>query len=98
MSEVYYSAARRGFFHAATHPTLPEDAVRISRLRHRQLLDAQAQGRTIVANHKGRPVLAPIVPPSLEQLRARANAPSMPRQAGASSLSPRSSARPTTTR
>jgi len=74
MSEVYYSAARGGFFHAATHPTLPEDAVRISRLRHRQLLEAQAQGRTIVANDKGRPVLAPIVPPSLEQLRARASA------------------------
>jgi len=74
MSEVYYSAARGGFFHAATHPTLPEDAVRISRLRHRQLLDAQAQGRTIVANDKGRPVLAPIVPPSLEQLRAQASA------------------------
>jgi len=74
MSEVYYSAARRGFFHAATHPTLPDDAVRISRLRHRQLLDAQAQGRTIVANDKGRPVLAPIVPPSLEQLRAQASA------------------------
>ena len=74
MSEVYYSAARRGFFHAATHPTLPDDAVRISRLRHRQLLDAQAQGRTIVANDKGRPVLAPVVPPSLEQLRGQASA------------------------
>jgi len=74
MSEVYYSAARGGFFHAATHPTLPDDAVRIARLRHRQLLDAQAQGRTIVANDKGRPVLAPIVPPSLEQLRAQASA------------------------
>ena len=74
MSEVYYSAARRGFFHAATHATLPDDAVRISRLRHRQLLDAQAQGRTIVANDKGRPVLAPVVPPSLEQLRGQASA------------------------
>jgi hypothetical protein len=74
MSEVYYSAARGGFFHAATHLTLPDDAVRIARLRHRQLLDAQAQGRTIMANEKGRPILAPIVPPSLEQLRAQASA------------------------
>jgi phage FluMu protein gp41 len=74
MSAVYYSAARGGFFDAAMHADLPEDAVRIPRLRHRQLMDAQAQGRRIVANDKGRPVLAPIVPPSLEQLRAQASA------------------------
>jgi len=74
MSQIYYSAARGGFFHAANHPTLPDDAVRISRLRHRQLLDAQAQGRQIVPNDAGRPVLAPVVPPSLEQLRVQASA------------------------
>lgn len=74
MSQIYYSAARGGFFHAANHPDLPEDAVRVSRLRHRQLLEAQAQGRQIVANDKGRPVLAAVVPPSLEQLRAQASA------------------------
>lgn len=74
MSEIYYSAERGGFFHAANHATLPDDAVRVSRLRHRQLLDAQAQGRQIVANDKGRPVLAAVVPPTLEQLRTQATA------------------------
>lgn len=74
MSHVYYSAAHGGFFHAANHPVLPDDAVRISRLRHRELMDAQSQGRQIVPNDKGRPVLAPIVPPSVEQLRTRATA------------------------
>lgn len=74
MSHIYYSAARGGFFHAANHATLPEDAVRVARLRHRQLLEAQAQGRQIVANDAGRPVLAPVVQPSLEQLRAQASA------------------------
>jgi hypothetical protein len=74
MSHIYYSAARGGFYHADNHRELPEDAVRISRLRHRQLLEAQAQGRQIVANDAGRPVLAPIAPPSLEQLRAQATA------------------------
>jgi hypothetical protein len=74
MSHIYYSAARGGFFHADNHATLPDDAVRISRLRHRQLLEAQAQGRQIVANEAGRPVLAPIAPPSLEQMRAPATA------------------------
>ncbi|WP_168556299.1 hypothetical protein [Novosphingobium sp. SG720] len=74
MSHIYYSAARGGFFHAANHATLPDDAVRVSRQRHRQLLDAQAQGCQIVPNDKGRPVLAPVAPPSLEQLRAQATA------------------------
>ncbi|WP_168554002.1 hypothetical protein [Novosphingobium sp. SG720] len=74
MSHIYYSAARGGFFHAANHQQLPDDAVRVSRLRHRHLMEAQAQGRQIVANDKGRPVLAPVVPPSLEQLRTQASA------------------------
>lgn len=74
MSHIFYSAARGGFFHADNHATLPADAVRISRLRHRQLLEAQAQGRQIVANEAGRPVLAPIALPSLEQVRAQATA------------------------
>ncbi|WP_179505657.1 MULTISPECIES: hypothetical protein [unclassified Sphingomonas] len=74
MSHIYYSAARGGFFHAANHATLPDDAVRIPRLRYRQLMEAQAQGRQIVANDRGRPVLAAIVAPSLEQLRAQATA------------------------
>jgi hypothetical protein len=72
---LLFRRARR-LLHADNHATLPDDAVRISRLRHRQLLEAQAQGRQIVANEAGRPVLAPIAPPSLEQMRARRPPPS----------------------
>jgi hypothetical protein len=72
MSHIYYSAAQGGFFHADNHATLPDDAVRVSRLRHRQLIDAQAQGRAIVAGLNGRPVLAPQIAPTLADMRARA--------------------------
>jgi hypothetical protein len=73
MARIYYSAARGGFFHEALHTALPEDAVRIAALRHAELMGAQSEGRQIIADARGRPVLAPVRVPGLEELRAQAN-------------------------
>jgi Arc/MetJ family transcription regulator len=71
MARIYYSATR-GFFHEALHTALPEDAVRIAALRHAELMGAQSEGRQIIADARGRPVLAPVRVPGLEELRAQA--------------------------
>ncbi len=70
MGRIYYSAARGGFFNTDSHNELPDDAVRISALRHAELLAAQATGRKIVPGDKGKPVLAPAKAPGVERLRA----------------------------
>lgn len=57
MSRIFYSAGRRGFFHAATH-ALPDDAVPVTPARHRELLAAQDSGAEIVPNERGNPVMA----------------------------------------
>lgn len=72
MGKIFYSAAAGGFFHEANHPDLPADAVRVSALRHRQLIEGQATGRAIVTSDKGQPLLAPAKAPNAEQLRKRA--------------------------
>jgi hypothetical protein len=72
MARIYYSAACGGFFHEALHTALPEDAVRIAALRHAELMTAQSEGRQIIADARGRPVLAPLRVPGLEELRAQA--------------------------
>jgi hypothetical protein len=72
MARIYYSATCGGFFHEALHTALPEDAVRIAALRHAELMGAQSEGRQIIADARGRPVLAPVRVPGLEELRAQA--------------------------
>lgn len=58
---IFYSASTGGFYHRDLHrDAIPADAVEIGERRHRELLDAQAEGRQIVANDAGRPILAPI--------------------------------------
>ncbi len=74
-SPIRYSATTGGFYHAAIHgDALPADAVVISEARHRELLDAQAAGRRIVAGAKGRPELATERAPTKAQLLERATA------------------------
>jgi hypothetical protein len=97
MARIYYSAACGGFFHEALHTALPEDAVRIAALRHAELMTAQSEGRQIIADARGRPVLAPVRVPGLEELRAQATARWMPRPNAASLAWPASPASPTTT-
>lgn len=65
---LHYSKSVDGFFDTAIHRTLPADAVEISRDEHAALLDAQANGKRIVADRNGRPVAqAPAQPPIAER-------------------------------
>lgn len=74
-SPIRYSATTGGFYHAAIHgDALPTDAVMISEARHRELLDAQAAGRRIIAGARGRPELATERAPTKAQLLTRATA------------------------
>jgi hypothetical protein len=97
MARIYYSATRGGFFHEALHTALPEDAVRIAALRHAELMGAQSEGRQIIADARGRPVLAPVRVPGLEDCAHRRSARWTPRPNAASLAWPASPASPTTT-
>ena len=71
---TFYSPSTGGFYSQAIHgAAIPADAVRISRLRHQQLLEGQASGRAIIARD-GKPVLATVAKPSLAELRTAATA------------------------
>ena len=54
--QLYFSASNPGFY-TDEFKKLPEDAVKISEKRHRELMDGQAEGKIIVPDKKGRPVL-----------------------------------------
>ncbi|MCA1199139.1 hypothetical protein K9B35_14270 [Sphingomonas sp. R647] len=68
---MFYSPATGGFYDPAIHPELPADAVRMSRARYAELIEARSAGKQIVADAKGRPVIK-ATRLSLEQLRDRA--------------------------
>lgn len=53
---IFYSAATPGFFDSDIHAVMPDDAVEITDARHRELLDAQAEGAAIEP-HGGKPRL-----------------------------------------
>ncbi len=63
---------RPAFF--LTRKSAPDDAVEISDARHAELLDAQAEGRAIEADARGRPVLVRRQRPAADELRARLRA------------------------
>lgn len=55
---IYYSASTNGFYDPDIHDdAIPEDAVTITRRRHKQLLAGQAGDATIVPGKNGRPAL-----------------------------------------
>jgi len=54
-----------------TAKAAPKGAIKITTTRHAQLLDAQAQGRQIGADNRGRPVIARKHEPSGQALRAQ---------------------------
>lgn len=74
MSTIHWSPSTGAFYHSAVHASdaLPADAIEIGRARHRELREALAAGRAIVANDAGRPVLAPAARPNVAELRAAA--------------------------
>lgn len=71
---IFYSAQQRGFYDSTLHSILPDDAKEISRENWQQLLLAQSQGKEIVGDENGFPVLTdPVpVPPEVSRFQLRA--------------------------
>lgn len=67
MSQIYYSASKRGFFIEKQHE-LPDDVVAITDERHHELMFAQSIGHVIVPDANGKPIAVPFEP-SAEDLK-----------------------------
>lgn len=66
---MFYSKSTGGFYDAAIHgDSIPSDAVEISTEEHAALLEGQSQGKRIVADADGFPVLQGPPPPTPEQI------------------------------
>lgn len=56
---MFFSATTNGFYDPAIHgDNIPSDAVEITTERHQELIEGQSQGKRIVADANGFPVLA----------------------------------------
>lgn len=62
---IYY---KDGFYHSAFSGFVPEGAVEISEEKYIELLNGQAQGKQIIPNKQGEPVLVEIQPTGVHQL------------------------------
>ena len=62
---LFRSKTTKGFYDREIHGTnMPEDVVELSTATHESLLDGQAQGKMIMSDAQGYPVLAePVAPP-----------------------------------
>src|SRR6185437_3547082 len=68
---IFFSAEKHGFFHAELHgDRMPADVVKITAARHAELMAAQAAGKLIAADRRGRPIAVDPPPPPPEQLWA----------------------------
>lgn len=69
---MFYSKSTGGFYSREIHgDTIPADAVEITEAEHAALIEGQSQGKCIVGDANGRPILqdpAPPEPPTREQL------------------------------
>lgn len=68
---MHYSPSTGGFYLDGLHPSIPADAVKITREHHRVLLDGQASGRRIVVDADGNPSLAEVDPPTIANVATR---------------------------
>lgn len=64
---LYYSALAGGFFDDDLHPMLPGDARPITRETWAALMEAQAEGKRIIADAAGDPIAADPAPRTAEQ-------------------------------
>ncbi len=72
---MFYSPTTGGFYTTEIHgDNIPEDAVEITAAEHAALLEGQSQGKRIVADANGRPILQDPPPPTPEQIMARMEA------------------------
>ena len=77
MSIWFYMTGPEGYRLPAfylTRSAAPEGAVEITRARHAALLEAQAEGRAITADARGRPVIDRRTPASADALRPQLRA------------------------
>lgn len=65
---MFYSATRRGFFSREIHSDIPTDAVEIATPYYEELLFGQSQGKVIVPDSDGRPILEDPQPISYAEL------------------------------
>lgn len=64
MMEIYFSREKNGFFEAEIHKgNMPEDVVAVSHEEYERLLSGQAEGKQILADGSGFPIL--VEPPGL---------------------------------
>ena len=69
---MFYSKSTGGFYTREIHgDNIPADAVEITAEEHQSLLEGQSQGKIIVADKKGRPILQDPPPPTAEQIVAQ---------------------------
>lgn len=69
---MFYSKQACGFYDTAIHgDNIPSDAVEITAEEHQALIDGQSQGKVIVADENGRPILQDPPPPTTEQIIAQ---------------------------
>lgn len=72
---MFYSKSTGGFYDPAIHgDNVPADAVEITAEQHAALLEGQANGKRIVADENGRPILQDPPPPTIEQIIAQYDA------------------------
>jgi len=72
MSNIYFSASTKGFYLDDIHgDNIPDDAVKITAKRHDELMQAQAEGKSISADKGGHPVASDPPPPSAEEISAQ---------------------------
>ena len=72
---MFYSKSTGGFYTSEIHgDNIPDDAVEITEAEHAALLEWQSQGKVIVADESGRPILQDPPPPTAEQIMSRLEA------------------------
>ena len=69
---MFYSKTTGGFYTREIHgDNISADAVEITDAEHVALIEGQAQGKRIVADENGRPILQDPPPPTTEQIIAK---------------------------
>jgi len=69
---MIYAKSTGGFYDRAIHgDNIPADAVEITVEEYQALLEGQSQGKIIVADESGRPILQDPPPPTAEQIVAQ---------------------------
>lgn len=68
---MFYSKSTNGFYDIAIHGgNIPEDAVEITSAEHAALLQAQSEGKLIMATAQGSPIAVLPIPPTLPEIKS----------------------------